>query len=178
MRQLYIQKTKQQRWGRWYVAATALAKHLVTWDAQTWEGHKMQAQPSLCLCGVHEYLNLSSLDLRSEYSPGPASESSQKSNLEPKQCRQGKHTRREWGQTQCSRDTASTLQCYLFAASLSPHSTTEQVSLKKCLPPPPCVRAEIRHWRDQQTEEAKTNRGDSPGSDRCNRLKPCLALTT
>ena len=43
----------------------------------------MQAQPSLCLCGVHEYLNLSSLDLKSEYNPGPASESSQKSNLEP-----------------------------------------------------------------------------------------------
>ena len=44
----------------------------------------------------------------------------------------------------------------LFAASLPPHSMTEQVSLKKCPPPPPCVRVEIRHWRDQQTEEAKT----------------------
>ena len=44
----------------------------------------------------------------------------------------------------------------LFAVFLPPHSTTEQVSLKKCPPPPPCVRAEIRHGRDQETEEAKT----------------------
>ena len=42
--------------------------------------------------------------------------SSQQSNLEPKQYRQGKHTRREWGQTQCGRVTASTRQYYLFAA--------------------------------------------------------------
>ena len=42
-----------------------------------------------------------------------------------------------------------------FVVSVPPHSTTEQVNLKKCPPPPPCVRAEIRHWRDQQTE-AKT----------------------
>ena len=70
-------------------------------------------------------------------------------------------------------DTAGTRQCYLFAVFLLPHSTTEQVSLKKCPPPPPCVRAEIRHWRDQQTEEAKTNRGNCLGSDRCSRLKPC-----
>ena len=44
----------------------------------------------------------------------------------------------------------------MFAASLPPHSTTEQVSLKECPPLPPCVRAEIRHQGDQQTEEAKT----------------------
>ena len=56
----------------------------------------MQAQPSLRLCGVPEYLNLSGLDLGSAYNPGPASDSSQQSNLEPKQCSQGKHTRREW----------------------------------------------------------------------------------
>ena len=84
--------------------------------------------------------------------PRATSDSSQQSNLEPEHCRQGKHTHREWGhthrewgQTQCGRDTASTRQGYLFAASLPPHSTTEQVSLKKCPPPPPCVRAEIRH---------------------------------
>ena len=41
---------------------SARAKHLVVWAAQTWE-HKTQAQPSLCLCGVPENLNLSSLDL-------------------------------------------------------------------------------------------------------------------
>ena len=69
----------------------------------------------------------------------------QQSNPEPKQCRQGKHTPRERGQSQCGREPASTRQCYLFAASLPPHSKTEQVSLKKCPPPPPCVRVEIRH---------------------------------
>ena len=133
-----------------------LTKHMVTWAARIWEGHKTQAQPSLHLWGVPEYLNLSGLDLGSAYNPGPASDSSRQSNLEPKQCRQGKHTCRERGQTQCGRDTASTGQYYLFAVSLPPHSATEQVSLKKCPPLPPCVRAEIRHWRDQQTEEAKT----------------------
>ena len=42
-----------------------------------------------------------------------------------------------------------TRQCYLFAASLPPHSTTEQVSLKKKKKSvhhhPFCVRAETRH---------------------------------
>jgi len=65
--------------------------------------------------------------------------------IEPKQCRQGKHTRHERGQTQGGRDTASVSQCYSFAASLPPQSRTEQVSLKKCPPPPPSVRTEIRH---------------------------------
>ena len=55
---------------------TALAKHLVAWAARTWEGHKMQAQPSLYLCGVPENLNLSSLDLGSAHNPGPALDSS------------------------------------------------------------------------------------------------------
>ena len=77
--------------------AIVLAKHLVIWSARTWEGQKTQAQPSLRLCGVPENLNLSGLDLGSAYNPGPASDSSQQSNLEPKQCRQGKHTRREQG---------------------------------------------------------------------------------
>ena len=65
------------------------------------------------VCAVVEYLNLSSLDLGSTYKPGPASDSSWQSNLEPKQCRQGKHTRHEWGQTQCGPDIVSTCQCYL-----------------------------------------------------------------
>ena len=59
---------------------------------------------------------------------------SRHSDIEPKQCRKGKHTRREWGQMQCGQDTVNTCQCYLFAASLPPHSMTEQVSLKKCTP--------------------------------------------
>ena len=97
--------------------------------------------------------------------------SSQQSNLEPKQYRQGKHTRREWGQTQCGRDTASTCQCYLFEASLPHHSMTEQVSLKKCPPPPPCVRVEIRLKRP--ANRRSENRGNCFGSDGSNRLKPC-----
>ena len=54
---------------------SALAKHLVTRAAGTWEGHKTQAQPSLCLCGVPEDLNLSGLDLGSARNPGPALDS-------------------------------------------------------------------------------------------------------
>ena len=95
----------------------ALTKHLVTRASQTWEGHKTQAQPSLHLSGLPKYLNLSGLDLGSAYNPGLDSDSSRRSNLEPKQCTKGKHTRREQGQTQCGRDTANTRQCYLFAAS-------------------------------------------------------------
>ena len=60
-----------------------------------------QAQPILCLCGVPENLNLSGLDLGSACNPGPTSDSFQQSNLEPEQCRLGKHTRCDWGQTQC-----------------------------------------------------------------------------
>ena len=65
-------------------------------------------------------------------------------------------------QTQCGPSTASTphtCQQYLFAVSLPPHNTTEQVSLNKWPPLSPCFREEIRHWRDLQTEEAKINKG-------------------
>ena len=134
-----------------------LAKHLITWAAWTWEGHKTQAQRSLHLWGLPECLNLSSLDLGGACSPGPASDGSQRSNIEPEQSGQGGHTGCERGQAHCGWDTASTRQCYLFAASLPPHSATEQVSLKESVHHSPlCVRVEIRHWRDQQTEEAKT----------------------
>ena len=61
----------------------------------------MQAQQSLHLCGVPEYLNLSGLVLGGAYNPEPASDSSQQSNLEPEQCGQGGHMRHEWGQAQC-----------------------------------------------------------------------------
>ena len=53
------------------------------------------------------------------------------SNLEPEQCGQGGYTCHEQGRPSVSEGTASTHQCYLFAASLPPHSATEQVSLKK-----------------------------------------------
>ena len=140
---------------------SALTKHLVAWAAQTWKGHKTQAQPSLCLCGVLENLNLSGLDLGNARNPGPALDSSLQSNLEPEQCRPGKHTHREQGQPQHGPDAASTphtRQWYLFAVFLPPHGTTEQVSLNKWPPLPPCVRVEITHWRDFQTEEAKINK--------------------
>ena len=84
---------------------------------------------------------------------------------------------RELGQTQCGKYTSSTphtRQWCLFAVFFPPHNTTEQVSLNKWPPLPPCVRVEIRHSRHLQTEEAKINkRGNHTGSDRSNRLKPC-----
>ena len=73
----------------------------IAFSTRTWDGHKTQAQPSLRLCGVPEYLNLSDLDMGSAHNPGPAPDSSWQSNLEPKQCRQGKHTRHVGGQTLC-----------------------------------------------------------------------------
>ena len=153
------------------LGVTMPAKDLVTWAARTWDGHKTQAQPSLYICEVPENLNLSGLDLGSACNPGPASDSSQQSNLGPEQCRLGKHTHRECGQTHCGWITVGTRQWYLFAVFLPPHSTTEQVSLKKWPPSPPCVRVEIRHWRDQQTEEAITEGTTLEATG--NRLKPC-----
>ena len=148
---------------------------LVTWAAWTSKGHKTQAQPSLRLCGVPKNLNLSNLDLGSARNPGPASDSSQQSNLEPEKCRPWKHTSPERGQTQFGWSTASTHQCYLQHPSLPPNSVTEQVSLKKkkksILHHPLCVRAETRHWRDQQTEEAITEGTALEATG--NRLKPC-----
>ena len=47
------------------------------------------------------YLNLSGLDLGGAGSPGPASDGSWQSNLEPEQCGQGGYMRRERGQAQC-----------------------------------------------------------------------------
>ena len=64
----------------------------------------------------------------------PTPDSSWQSNLEPEQCRRGKHTHREQGKTQCGQDTASTpytSQWYLSAVFLPPHSTSEHVSLKE-----------------------------------------------
>ena len=69
--------------------------------------------------------------------PRAALDGSWWSNLEPELCGQGGCTRYEQWQAQCGRDIESTHQCYLFAASLPPHSATEQVSLKKCPPLPP-----------------------------------------
>ena len=61
----------------------------------------MLAQPSLHLWGLPECLNLNSLDLGGASSPGPATDGSRWSNLEPEQCVQGGYTLREWVQAQC-----------------------------------------------------------------------------
>ena len=61
-------KTHCPTWGE--------CAHQAHWAAQTWEGHKRQAQQSLRLCGVPENKNLSGLDLGSAYNPGPTLDSS------------------------------------------------------------------------------------------------------
>ena len=55
---------------------SVVAKHLVTWAARTWEGHKTQAQPSLCLGGLPKTLNLRGLDLGSTCNSGLTLDSS------------------------------------------------------------------------------------------------------
>ena len=72
-----------------------------------------------------------------------------------------------WGQTQCGQNTESALHTrkwYLSAVPLPPHSTIEQVNLNKRPRLPACVRAEIRHWRDQQTEAKYTEGTTSEGT--------------
>ena len=79
---------------------------------------------------------------------GPLGTVPLQSTLEPEQCGYGKYTR-PWPvanpvwSIHC--EHAHTCQWYLFAVSLSLHSTVEQVSLNKWLLLPPRVRAEIRH---------------------------------
>ena len=50
------------------------------------KGTKMQAQPSLRLWGLPECLSLSGLDQGGACSPGPASDGSQRGNLDPELC--------------------------------------------------------------------------------------------
>ena len=57
-----------------------------TWATWTWEGQKTQAQPSLRLWGLPQCLSLSDLDLGGACSPGPASDGSCWSNIEPELC--------------------------------------------------------------------------------------------
>ena len=134
------QRGDEEAWPTW---DSALAKHLVTWAARTWEGHKTHAQPSLCSFRLPK--NLSGLDLGS--APWRLG------SVDP-----GSTHHLELGQTQCGPYTASipqTYQRYFFAVSLPPHKTTEQVSLNKWPPSPPWVRVENRHWRHLKKEEAK-----------------------
>ena len=60
-----------------------------------------RVQLSLHLRGLPECLNLSGLDLGGASIPGPASDGSLQSNLEPEQCGQEGYTRRELGQAHC-----------------------------------------------------------------------------
>ena len=72
---------------------------------------------------------------------------------------------RELEQTHCGPYTASTPHTHqwsLFAVFLPPHNTTKQVSLTKWPTLPTCVRVEIKHWRDLETEEAKINKEEGP----------------
>ena len=46
---------------------------------------------------------------------------------------------------------------FVCSVSLSPQRDWKSEPKKSIHHRPPCVRAEIRHWRDQQTEEAKTD---------------------
>ena len=134
-----------------------LAKHPITLAARTWEGHKTQAQLSLHLWGLPECLNLSGLDLGGACSPGPASDGSQWSNLEPEQCGQGGYKGRERGQAQCGlRHCEHTPVLFVCSVPPSPQRDWKSEPKKSVHHCPFCVRAEIRHWRDQQTEEAKT----------------------
>ena len=129
---------------------SVLIKLLAAWAARAGR-HKTQAQPSLRLCWVPENLNLSGLGLGSGRNSGPAPwrKAWSLSSVD-----RGS-TRRERGQTHYGQNTASaphTGQRYLSAAPLPPHSATKQANLHKGPPPPTCVRAEIRHWRDLQKE--------------------------
>ena len=79
-----------------------------TWSPKLLRPEKGKKHRSLCLCSICKSLNLSDLDLGSTCNPGPALSVPLQSNLETEQCRPEKHTHREWGQTQCGPDTAST----------------------------------------------------------------------
>ena len=110
-------------------------------------------------------------------SPGPAMDGSRQSNLEPEKCGQGGYTRRERGQTQFGWSTASTRQCYLQHPSLPSQqcdwtSEPKKQNKKSILHHPLCVRAETRHWRDQQTAVEAITEGTALEATG-NRLKPC-----
>ena len=133
--------------------------------------HKMQAWLSLCLCGVPENLNLSS------FRPGKC--------RQPRACFIHFPCRATWNLSSVDQEStdamsggkhsvAQTLWALPTCSSVvCLQCSSVQVTLNKWPPLPPCVRVEIRHWRDLQTDEAKIHRGNLFGSDRGNRLKPC-----
>ena len=110
----------------------------------------MHTQPSLRPCRVPE--NLSSLDLGStgnlsgldQEIHGPIRTVPLQSTLEPQQCRPRKH-KPPWAEADpvwsihCEHCEHSPHMQYLFAVSLPPYNTTEQVSLNKWPPSSPLL---------------------------------------
>ena len=101
--------------------------------AWTWEGHKTQAQPSLHLWGLRECLSLSGLDQGGVCRPGPASDGSWRSNLEPEQCV-------PWVETGPAGLRQYEHMPMLFVCSIPPSPQrywTSEPKKKKCPPPSP-----------------------------------------
>lgn len=104
--------------------------------------------------------NLSSLDRGGACSLGPASEDSRRSNVEPQ-----RFVRRKQGQALWGWDTVCTRQCYLFAASLPPHSANEQARLKNKNVSTTAPPVSGRKSDTEGTSKQKLNRGNRLGSD-------------
>ena len=151
VRQLYTQKTEHQGRERLKVTVTTFAKHLVTWAAQTWEGHKTQAQSSLHLWEIPECLTLRGLHLGGACSPGPASDGSWWSNLEPELCAPWAGAGPAW--LRHCEHTPVLFVCSIPSPPQHDWTSEPKKGVHHC---PPCVTMEVRHWRDQQTEEGKT----------------------
>ena len=122
-----------------------------TWAARTWEGHRMQAQSSLRLWGLPECLSLSDLDLGGACSPGQALDGSGQSNLKPKLCAPRAGAGPVW-----LRHCEHMPVLFVCSVPPSPQCNWTSEPKKSVHHHPPCVRVEIRHWRDQQTEKDKT----------------------
>ena len=122
---------------------SALVKLLAAWAARAGEDTKRRPNQ---VCAFVDYLKTGTTRTSG---PAPYRAAWSLSSVDRES------TRHERGQTQCGWNTASaphTRQWHLSAVPLPPHSTTEQANLNKRPPPPACVRVEIRHWRDLQTE--------------------------
>ena len=108
--------------------------------------HKTQAQPSLGLYGVPKNLNLSCLGLRSTHNSGPAP------------CRATWSLSSVDGESTRAMSLGKPSVCsphmpVIFVCSAPPSPQHDSTSEPEPEPPPPtCVRAEIRHCRDPQTE--------------------------
>ena len=175
------QETEQLGPGRWWDALhtweSVLIKHLVSWAPGPGKGSKRRPNQSAPLWSTREpepeqLRPGKCMQPRARFGRFPCRATWSLSSVDQES------THCELGQTQSglyTTRTPHTCQWYLLAVFLPHCSTTEQMSLNKWPPSPPCVRAEIRRWRDLQTEEAKRNRGNHFGSDSCNRLKPCIS---